>query len=81
MPNDASLDTLLPNITYKVDTLTAANDMEISDDTTAATITSAGTGGNTVMFKVMRSATSETLTVPAQLIGVRIKYIKAIGAA
>ena len=76
--NDDTIDVATPVITYKVDTVLTSNDIHVSDATTAAAVT--GTG-NTIMFKVGRSATSETLAVPAQLIGVRLKYIKTIGAA
>jgi hypothetical protein len=77
--NDVALDTALPSIAYKVDTVITAGDLHVSDATTAAAVT--GTG-NMVIFKVGRSATSDTLsTTPAQLIGVRLKYIKVIGAA
>jgi hypothetical protein len=76
--NDAALDTALPLITYKVDTVITANDLHTSDATASAPVT--GTG-NLVIFKVGRSATSDTLgAVPAQLIGVRLKYAKLIGA-
>ena len=77
--DDVPLGTELPLITYKVDTAVTANYLHVSDATTAAAVT--GTG-NMVIFKVGRSATSDTLsTTPAQLLGVRIKYIKVIGAA
>jgi hypothetical protein len=77
--NDAALDTALPLITYKVDTVITANDLHTSAATAAATVT--GTG-NVVIFKAGRSATSDTLgAVPAQLIGVRLKYARLIGAA
>ena len=76
--NDVALDTALPSIAYKVDTVITAGDLHVSDATTAAAVTGSG---NMVIFKVGRSATSDTLsTTPTQLIGVRIKYIKVIGA-
>ena len=76
--NGVALDTALPSIAYKVDTVITAGDLHVSDATTAAAVTGSG---NMVIFKVGRSATSDTLsTTPAQLLGVRIKYIKVIGA-
>jgi hypothetical protein len=76
--NDAAIDAALPLITYKVDTVITAGDLHVSDATTAAAITGAG---NVVIFKVGRSATDDTLAaVPGQLIGVRLKYAKVIGA-
>jgi len=76
--NDAAIDAALPLITYKVDTVITAGDLHVSDATTAAAIIGAG---NVVIFKVGRSSTDDTLeAVPGQLIGVRLKYAKAIGA-
>jgi hypothetical protein len=76
--NDAAIDAALPLIAYKVDTVITAGDLHVSDATTAAAIT--GTG-NVVIFKVGRSTTDDTLsTTPGQLIGIRIKYAKMIGA-
>ena len=76
--NDAAIDAALPLIAFKVDTVITAGDLHVSDATTAAAIT--GTG-NVVIFKVGRSTTSDTLAAtPGQLIGVRIKYAKVIGA-
>jgi hypothetical protein len=76
--NDAAIDAALPLISFKVDTVITAGDLHVSDATTAAAITGAG---NVVIFKVGRSSTDDTLAaVPGQLIGVRLKYAKAIGA-
>jgi hypothetical protein len=76
--NDAAIDAALPLIAFKVDTVITAGDLHVSDATTAAAITGAG---NVVIFKVGRSTTDDTLAaVPGQLIGVRLKYAKAIGA-
>lgn len=77
--NDVALDTAVPLITYKVDTVITANDLHVSDATAATVVT--GTG-NLIVFKVGRSTSSDTLgAVPAQLMGVRLKYVKLIGAA
>jgi hypothetical protein len=77
--NDGAIDTALPLITYKVDTVLAANDLHVSDATAATAVTGSG---NLIIFKVGRSTTSDTLAaVPAQLMGVRLKYAKTIGAA
>jgi hypothetical protein len=74
--DNIDLDTALPLIGYSVDTVQTVNYMHVSPDTSAAAVT--GTG-NMIIFKVGRGA--DSLTYPAQLMGVRIKYIKTIGAA
>jgi hypothetical protein len=74
--DNINLDTALPLVGYSVDTVQTVGYMHVSPDTSAAAVT--GTG-NTIIFKVGRGA--DSLTYPAQLMGVRIKYIKTIGAA
>jgi len=73
--DNVNIDTALPLIGNATDTLQTVGYMHVSPDTGSAAVT--GTG-NTIIFKVGRS--TDTLTYQAQLIGVRIKYIKAIGA-
>ena len=82
-PDDAALGTVLPEIGFATDTLLATGDMHISPDTTAALVTSAGTGGNVAIFKAARNTGSaaDTFTGTAQLIGVRVKYIQTKVAA
>jgi hypothetical protein len=77
-PDDAAIDTALASIGDATDTLTTAGDLHISPDTTAAVVTSVGTGGRTVIFKVTRDSASDTLNANARLIGVRIKYIRTL---
>jgi len=78
-PNDAALDTALAAIgSAPDDTLITAGDMHVSEPTTAAVVTSAGTGGQTAIFKVTRNSAGDTLSATAQLIGVRIGYIRTV---
>jgi len=82
-PDDAAIGTAMPEIGFVTDTLLATGDMHISADTTAALVTSAGTGGNVAIFKAARNTGSaaDTFTGTAQLIGVRVKYIQTKVAA
>jgi len=75
-PDNTAIDTTLPLIGYSVDTVQTVNYMHVSPPTTAAVITSAGTGGNTVIFKAARS--TDTLAATARLLEVKIKYIKTV---
>jgi hypothetical protein len=77
-PDDAAIDTALTAVGTSTDTLTAVGDMEISPDSTAAVVTSAGTGGRTMILKVTRNSGADTLSSTARLIGVRIKYIRTL---
>jgi len=60
------------------DTLITAGDMHLSPASTGAVVTSAGTGGQTVIFKVTRDSATDTLGATARLIGVRITYIRTL---
>ena len=82
-PDDAAIGTALPEIGFAADTLLATGNMHISPDTTAALVTSAGTGGTVSIFKAARNTGSaaDTFTGTAQLIGVRVKYIQTKVAA
>ena len=77
-PNDAALDTALVNISYSVDTLITAGDVHVGPDTTGAAITSVATGGNTAIIRVVRDSATDTLSGTAQLLGLRIKYIRSL---
>jgi hypothetical protein len=77
-PNDAALDTAVAAVGTSTDTLISANDMHIGPGSTAAVITSAGTGGQTCLIKVTRNSGADTLSATAQLIGVRIQYIRTL---
>jgi hypothetical protein len=77
-PDDAPIDTALAQIGTATDTLLTAGDMHVSPDTTAAVVPSAGTGGKTIIFKVTRDSTTDTLNSNAKLLGVRVKYIRTL---
>ena len=77
-PNDAAINTALTAIGDATDTLITAEDMHVSPDTTAAVVASAGTNGQTIIFKVTRDSASDTLNAAAKLIGVRVKYIRTL---
>jgi hypothetical protein len=77
-PDNAALDTALTNVSFSTDTLLSAGDMHISPDSTSAVITSAGEGGRTFILKTTRNSAGDTLNANAQLIGVRIKYIRTL---
>jgi hypothetical protein len=77
-PDDAALDTALLNISYSVDTLITAGDVHVGPDTTGAAITSVGTGGRTAIIRVVRDSATDTLSGTAQLLGLRIKYIRTL---
>ena len=79
--NDDALDTALAAIGDSTDTLITTGDMHIAPDTVGAAISSVSSGGNTAIIKVARSSADDTLSGTAQLMGVRIKYAKIIGAA
>jgi hypothetical protein len=75
-PNDAAIDTAVAAVGTATDTLITVGDMHESPDSTAAVVTSAGTGGKTAIFKLSRDSGTDTLSGTAQLIGVRVKYIR-----
>jgi hypothetical protein len=77
-PDDAALDTALVNISYSVDTLITVGDVHVSPDTTGAAITSVGTGGNTAIIRVLRDSATDTLSGTAQLLGLRVKYVRTL---
>jgi hypothetical protein len=77
-PDDAAIDTALAAVGTSTDTLTTAGDMQVSPDSTAAVITSAGTGGQTFILKVTRNSGVDSLSGTAKLLGVRIKYIRTL---
>jgi len=77
-PNDAALDTALVNISYSVDTLITTGDVHVGPDTTGAAITSVASGGNTAIIRVVRDSTMDTLSGTAQLLGLRVKYIRTL---
>jgi hypothetical protein len=77
-PDDAAIDTATTAVGTSTDTLTTAEDLQISPDSTAAVITSVGTGGRTAVIKVTRNSGADTLSGTAKLIGVRIKYIRTL---
>jgi hypothetical protein len=75
-PDDAALDTALATVGTSIDTLTAVGDVDVGPATTGAAITSVGTGGNTAIIQVSRDSSQDTLSGTAQLIGLRIKYVR-----
>jgi len=77
-PDNSVIDTALAAVGSSTDTLLAINNIHISPDSTAALVTSAGTGGRTMILKVTRNSGVDNLGATAQLIGVRIKYIRTI---
>ena len=74
--DDAALDTQVVNISSIVDTLITAGDLHVADPTAGAVITGVGTG-NTAIIKVIRDP-GDTGTFTAELIGLRIKYIRTL---
>jgi len=77
-PDDAALDTALTNVSYSIDTLITAGDVHVGPATTGAAITSVGTGGNTAIIRVVRDSATDTLSGTAQLLGLRVKYIRTL---
>jgi len=77
-PNNASIDTALAAIGDSQDTLLTAGEMHIGPDTTGAVITSAGTGGNTAIIKDARDSATDNLGATAQLLGLRVKYVRIL---
>ena len=77
-PDDAALDTALAAVGDATDTLTATGDLDVSPATSPAVVTSAGSGGQTVIFKVNRDSANDTGSFTARLIGMRIKYIRTL---
>lgn len=77
-PDDAAIDTALAAVGDSTDTLITAGDMHVSPDSTGALITSVGTGGRTFILKVTRNSAVDSGSFTAQLLGVRIKYIRTV---
>jgi len=77
-PDDAALDTALAAVGTSTDTFITAGDLHISPYSTSAVITSAGTGGSTCIIKVTRNSGVDSYSGTAQLIGIRVKYIRSL---
>jgi hypothetical protein len=77
-PDDAALDTALAAIGDSQDSYITSGDIHIGPATTAAAITSVGTGGNTAIIKVTRDSATDSLGGTAELIGLRIKYSRIL---
>jgi len=77
-PDNTAIDTATAAVGTSTDTLQTVNYMHVSPDSTAAVITSAGTGGQTFILKVTRNSGVDTLSGTAKLLGVRIKYIRTL---
>jgi len=81
-PDGTALDTALALIGSIEDTVIAIGDVQYTDWTTAALITSAGTGGLFAPVRFMRIAPSGTdCTEDAQLLGVWVRYIRTKAGA
>jgi hypothetical protein len=74
--NDDAIDQATGTAQSATDTLTAANDLDISPATSAITLAGTAANGNPVVFELSRNATAggDTLAVDARLIGVEISY-------
>jgi hypothetical protein len=74
--NDDAIDQATGTAQSSTDTLTAANDLDISPATSAITLAGTAANGNPVVFELSRNATAggDTLAVDARLIGVEISY-------
>jgi hypothetical protein len=81
-PDGTALDTAFALIGSIEDTVIGVGDVQYTDWTTAALITSAGTGGLYAPVKFMRIAPSGTdCTGDAQLLGVWVRYIRTKAGA
>jgi hypothetical protein len=77
LPDDTTIDTAPANISFSTDTLLSQGDMHVGPDTTGAAIS--GGSGNTAIIKVTRNSVGgDTLAATAQLIGLRVKYIRTL---
>jgi hypothetical protein len=74
--NDDAIDQATGTVQSSTDTLTAANDLDISPATSAITLAGTAANGNPVVFELSRNATAggDTLGTDARLIGVEITY-------
>lgn len=77
--NDDALDQAQGTAQTVTDTLTAANDLDISGATSAITLGGTAAAGNPVIFEVYRDANAggDTLAADARLLGVEITYTAA----
>jgi len=76
-PDDAALNTALAQVGTSNDTLTAQGDLDVGPDTAGAAIGSVASGGNTAIIQINRD-TTDTGTFTAQLIGLRVKYVRTL---
>lgn len=74
--NDDAIDQATGTAQTATDTLTAANDVDISAATSAITLAGTAANGNPVVYELSRKATDagDTLAVDARLLGVEISY-------
>lgn len=74
--NDDAIDQATGTAQTATDTLTAANDVDISPATSAITLGGTAANGNPVVYELSRKATDagDTLAVDARLLGVEISY-------
>ena len=74
--NDDAIDQATGTAKTATDTLTAANDVNISPATSAITLAGTAANGNPVVYELSRKATDagDTLAVDARLLGVEISY-------
>ena len=74
--NDDAIDQATGTAQTATDTLTAANDADISPATSAITLGGTAANGNPVVYELSRKATDagDTLAVDAYLLGVEISY-------
>jgi hypothetical protein len=73
----AALDTALATVGYSNSTWNAAGDVHVGTPSTGAAITAVGTG-NTAIIAVNRDSASDDMAGTAQLLGLRIKYIRTL---
>ena len=74
--NDDAIDQATGTPQTATDTLTAANDVDISPATSAITLAGTAANGNPIVYELSRKATDagDTLAVDARLLGVEISY-------
>jgi hypothetical protein len=76
--NDDAIDTALAAIGDSQDTLLTAGDMHVAPDTNGAAISPVSSGGNTAIINVARDSATDSLGGTAQLLGLRIKYVRTL---
>jgi hypothetical protein len=76
LANDDALDQAMGTAQTATDTLTAANDMDISPATSAVTLAGSPAAGQLVIYEISRKATdaADTLAVDGRLLGVEISF-------